>query len=51
MDERIPFSFARAAESVQEHYGFEIGVSAVRDAAFWRTRREHGTSLEEQYAQ
>lgn len=27
-------SFARATESVREHYGFEIGTSAVQTAAF-----------------
>ena len=43
-------SFARAADSVLEHYGFEIGVSAVRDAtlAHAQRAREH---LAEQYAQ
>jgi hypothetical protein len=32
-------SFARAADSVLEHYGFEIGVSAVRDATLAHAHR------------
>lgn len=32
-------SFARAADSVLEHYGFEIGVSAVRDATLAHAQR------------
>ena len=45
----VEHSFARAADSVLEHYGFEIGVSAVRDAtlAHAQRAREH---LAEQYA-
>lgn len=42
-------SFARAAESVREHYGFEIGVSAVRDATLTHAQRARA-QLEEQYA-
>jgi hypothetical protein len=43
-------SFARAADSVLEHYGFEIGVSAVRDATLAHAQRAR-EQLEEQYAQ
>jgi hypothetical protein len=43
-------SFARAADSVLEHYGFEIGVSAVRDATLAHAQRARA-QLEEQYAQ
>ena len=43
-------SFARAAGSVLEHYGFRIGVSAVRDATLTHARRARAR-LEEQYAQ
>jgi hypothetical protein len=32
-------AFARAAQSVQEHYGFEIGVSAVRRATLENSQR------------
>ncbi len=32
-------SFARAADSVLERYGFEIGVSAVRDATLEHAQR------------
>jgi hypothetical protein len=32
-------SFARAAQSVQEHYGFEIGASAVRSDTLEHARR------------
>ena len=44
------YSFARAAGSVREHYGFEIGVSAVRDATLAHAQRARA-QLEEQYAQ
>jgi len=43
-------SFARAAESVQEHYGFEIGASAVRAATLEHAQRAR-KQLEEGYAQ
>lgn len=43
-------SFARAAESVLEHYGFEIGVSAVRDATLAHAQRAR-VQLEAQYAE
>ena len=43
-------SFARAAGSVQEHYGFAIGVSAVRTATLAHAQRA-GTQLQSQYAQ
>lgn len=43
-------SFARAAGSVLEHYGFEIGVSAVRDATLTHAQRAR-VQLEEHYAQ
>jgi hypothetical protein len=43
-------SFARAAGSVQEHYGFQIGVSAVRDATLAHAQRARA-QLEGQYAQ
>lgn len=43
-------SFARAADSVLEHYGFQIGVSAVRDATLAHAQRAH-VQLEEEYAQ
>jgi len=43
-------SFARAAESVLEHYGFEIGISAVRDSTLAHAQRARA-QLEEQYAQ
>ena len=43
-------SFARAAGSVQEHYGFEIGVSAVRNATLEHAQRAC-RQLEAQYAQ
>jgi hypothetical protein len=43
-------SFARAVGSVREHYGFEIGVSAVRDATLVHALRARA-QLEEQYAQ
>ena len=34
-------SFARAAESVREHYGFELGASAVRTATLKHAQRAH----------
>jgi hypothetical protein len=43
-------SFARAAGSVLEHYGFAIGVSAVRAATLAHAQRARA-QLEEQYAQ
>ena len=43
-------SFARAAESVREHYGVQIGVSAVRDATLAHAQRAR-VQLEEQYVQ
>ena len=43
-------SFAKAAESVQEHYGFEIGASAVRAATLEHAQRAR-KQLEEAYAQ
>jgi hypothetical protein len=43
-------SFARATDSVLEHYGFEIGVSAVRDATLAHAQRAQA-QLEEQYAE
>jgi hypothetical protein len=43
-------SFARAAGSVLEHYGFEIGASAVRDATLAHAQRARAL-LEEQYAE
>ena len=43
-------SFARAAGSVREHYGFEIGQSAVRDATLEHAQRARG-QLQAQYAQ
>ena len=43
-------SFARAAGRVREHYGFVIGVSAVRDATLAHARRAQD-ELEEQYAE
>jgi hypothetical protein len=46
----VEHSFARAADSVLEHYGFEIGRSAVRDATLTHAQRA-GEQLEEQYAQ
>lgn len=41
-------SFAHAAARVQEHYGFEIGASAVRDATLRHAQRA-ARKLEEQY--
>lgn len=46
----VEHSFARAADSVLEHYGFEIGISAVRDATLAHAQRAR-EQLEEQYAQ
>lgn len=43
-------SFARAADSVLEHYGFEIGTNAVRDATLAHAQRAR-QQLEEHYAQ
>jgi len=43
-------SFARAAESVLEHYGFEVNVSAVRTATLAHAQRARA-KLEGQYAQ
>ncbi len=43
-------SFAKAAESVQEHYGFEIGASAVRSVTLEHAQRAR-EQLEKEYAQ
>jgi hypothetical protein len=43
-------SFARAAQSVREHYGFDIGATAVRAATLQHAQRAQAT-LEEQYRQ
>lgn len=43
-------AFARAAQSVREHYGFEMGASAVRTATLAHAQRAR-TQLEAQYAQ
>ena len=43
-------SFVKAAASVQEHYGFEIGASAVRTATLEHAQRAQ-KKLEEVYAQ
>jgi hypothetical protein len=43
-------SFARAVESVREHYGFEIGASAVRAATLENAQRARAR-LEEDYRQ
>ena len=43
-------SFLRAAQSVREHYGFEIGPSAVRAATLTHALRAQKT-LDQQYAQ
>jgi hypothetical protein len=43
-------SFARAAQSVREHYGFEIGSSVVRAATLTHALRAQET-LGQQYAQ
>jgi len=43
-------SFARAAESVQEHYGIKLGASAVRVATLKHAQRAQ-VKMEEQYQQ
>jgi hypothetical protein len=43
-------SFAKASESVEEHYGFEIGASAVRAATLEHAQRAR-KQLEQGYAQ
>ena len=43
-------SFARATQSVLEHYGFEIGASAVRTATLEHAQRARA-KLQEEYAQ
>jgi hypothetical protein len=43
-------SFAKAAHSVREHYGFEMGPSAVRQATLAHAQRAK-EKLEEEYAQ
>jgi hypothetical protein len=43
-------SFARAAQSVREHYGFELGASAVRTATLSHAGRAK-QRLQEQYEQ
>ncbi|HVU70557.1 MAG TPA: UPF0236 family protein [Ktedonobacteraceae bacterium] len=43
-------AFARAAQSVREHYGFELGASAVRQATLEQARRAQA-GLEAQYEQ
>jgi len=43
-------SFARATQSVLEHYGFEIGTSAVRTATLEHAQRARA-KLQEEYAQ
>jgi Uncharacterised protein family (UPF0236) len=43
-------SFARAAQSVREHYGFEIGASAVRQITLEQAQRAQAR-LEAQYEQ
>lgn len=43
-------AFARAAGSVREHYGFELGASAVRSATLTHARRAR-ERLREEYAQ
>jgi len=43
-------SFARAAESVLEHYGFELGSTAVRTVTLAHAQRARA-QLQEQYAQ
>jgi hypothetical protein len=43
-------SFARAAQSVNEHYGFDITAAAVRAATLCHAQRAQN-QLEEQYAQ
>lgn len=43
-------SFARAAQSVREHYGFEMGASAVRHATLAHAQRAR-EKLEKEYAE
>lgn len=43
-------SFAKAAASLREHYGFELGASAVRQATLCHARRAK-EKLEQEYAQ
>lgn len=43
-------SFVRAAQSVREHYGFDIGATAVRTATLQHAQRAQAL-LEEQYGQ
>jgi hypothetical protein len=43
-------SFARAAESLEEHYGIKLGPSAVRAATFKHARRAQ-SQLEKEYEQ
>jgi hypothetical protein len=43
-------SFARAAQSVREHYGFEIGATAVRQTTLKQAQRAQ-VELESQYQQ
>jgi hypothetical protein len=43
-------AFARAAESVREHYGFEMGASAVRAATLEHAQRARA-KLEQEYEQ
>lgn len=43
-------SFVRAAQSVREHYGFDIGATAVRRTTLAHAQRAQA-ALEEQYAQ
>lgn len=43
-------SFARATQSVREHYGFELGATAVRGATLRHAQRAQ-TLLEKQYEQ
>ena len=42
-------SFPRAAQSVREHYGFEIGATAVRRATLFHSKRACRSSLEADY--
>lgn len=44
----VEHSFARAAESVEEHYGFKLGASAVRVATLKHAQRAQ-KKLEEEY--
>jgi len=43
-------SFARAVQSLQEHYGFELGASAVREATLTHASRAK-EQLEQEYEQ